>query len=285
MRSQCSLIPHAEPDTLTRAQVSAIIHGEQCPLYLAARDHAVSDTWKDVGINDLLPILGPKKFLRLMVSPTGVFGFYDGDVSVDLRDARVQITPPKGTTLDPNESLEAPHIRFEADAHTMMAQWATKGPNDHFLVPDEHYYFRSIGGVLDIPRIQQSMPASIPTDRASLKEVNLYLSQAGTVTNLHYDPVAGAICQLKGRKRALLFPPDQADKFAMYPPDHFFSRRSRHAGRLDQTLVDHHPRLREARGFEYIVGPDEWLFLPKGWLHYIETLDDDTISLIVTFRA
>ena len=34
-------------------------------------------------------------------------------------------------------------------------------------------------------------------------------------------------------------------------------------------------------GFEAILEPGMWLYIPYGWLHYVETLDDETFSLIV----
>jgi ribosomal protein L16 Arg81 hydroxylase len=142
-------------------------------------------------------------------------------------------------------------------------------------------YLRTCDEVL--PHVSDVLAQGIPTDDRTLEGVSVYLSQAHTVTNLHWDLRSGAIQQLRGRKRVLMFAPSEIANLPMYAADHIFGRRSRIDGLIDAAALENFPALKQARGFICELGPGDWLYLPAGWLHHVTTCDDDCISLIATF--
>jgi ribosomal protein L16 Arg81 hydroxylase len=103
----------------------------------------------------------------------------------------------------------------------------------------------------------------------------------GIVTNIHYDANPGFVVQLRGRKRILIWPPSEKENlYITYPMNHPYYRRSRYDGRIEDVGVDF-PKIKQAKYIEVILKPDECLYIPKGWFHYVETLDDITVSSIV----
>lgn len=188
--------------------------------------------------------------LRLLTSKTGIFGSYGG----------IEVTCDDGVLYGHGDgySFQLPHKQMDGE--------------DNFEIEDgEICYYRTFG---DIKR-QHTYKDLIPHDiYENLIHVCTYLSQAGSITNIHYDPYPGVIYQSSGRKRVVLIAPEHHGLFDMYPIDHPLKRRSRHDGVVDFTQF----------GCEYhevIVNEGEYVFVPSMWLHYVETLDNDCISLII----
>lgn len=278
MLSICARVDKPTEQKVTREVLSGVISGRQVPIYAQEADDRTVRAWADVGVNDLLSILGPKTLLRLMISPTGVFGFYDSAVPFNVRGERIFAITPEGET-------EVPYISYEGEAQEIMNHWRDRTATSFYIAKGETYYFRSIGGVDALPRIAESMSPAMPNDFKTLAETNLYISQKGSVTNLHCDYLSGAIHQVKGSKRVLIFPRDESPKLALNEPPHLLKRRSQYAGRLTQEVVDANPVLASARGYEVILKAGQWVYIPRRWAHYVETLENDTVSLIVNFRV
>jgi hypothetical protein len=102
----------------------------------------------------------------------------------------------------------------------------------------------------------------------------IFIGPKGAVTPLHLD-IWGThawLSQLVGRKRWLLFSPDQHDLLydcGVDPIEPDFER---------------FPRYRKARPLECIIGPGDTIFVPSGWAHHVESLDA-TISLTVNYMG
>ena len=99
---------------------------------------------------------------------------------------------------------------------------------------------------------------------------NLLVSPPGAVYNLHYDEcgVHAFVVQLSGRKRVVLYPPDQSE--ALY------------GGRVDPDYPDPDlfPRFGEATGrLEGEFGPGDVAFIPSYWWHQVRTLTDSVSVL------
>ncbi len=92
----------------------------------------------------------------------------------------------------------------------------------------------------------------------------LWFGPAGTITALHHDTSNILFCQIWGRKRVRLAPPDNA---LLLP--------------LARGLYNHvdprdpAPEHEDAAGsmFEVLLGPGDALFIPVGWWHHVEALD------------
>jgi hypothetical protein len=101
-----------------------------------------------------------------------------------------------------------------------------------------------------------------------LQYPRIFIGPKGSITPLHLD-VWGThawLTQLVGRKRWILFPPDQRP--LLY--DH----------QVDPNRPDYQrfPLFRQAKGVECTIGPGETVFVPGGWAHWVESLDS-SISL------
>jgi len=96
----------------------------------------------------------------------------------------------------------------------------------------------------------------------------IFLGPKGAVTPLHED-IWGThawLSQLVGRKRWLLFSPDQ--KHLLYD----------YNVQPDRPDFERFPLYRQARPVECTIGPGETVFVPSGWAHWVVSLDA-TISL------
>ncbi|MCR9163744.1 MAG: cupin-like domain-containing protein [Nannocystaceae bacterium] len=92
----------------------------------------------------------------------------------------------------------------------------------------------------------------------------LWFGPAGTITALHHDTSNILFCQIYGRKRLRLAPPDnpQLLQWARGLYSHVDPR-------------DPAPEHAEAAAsmFDVVVEPGDALFIPVGWWHHVEALD------------
>lgn len=111
-----------------------------------------------------------------------------------------------------------------------------------------------------------------------------YVSESGVTTTLHVDSRPGYIVQLRGRKRIIVFPKeDKKYLYFDYPENHPLKRRSKFDGKFYPGVEKSWPNISQASKEEYILNPDEYIFIPENCPHYVESLDKETISVIVRF--
>ena len=101
-----------------------------------------------------------------------------------------------------------------------------------------------------------------------LTRSQLFVSDAGARSPLHFDQYDNVFCQLRGRKRVWLAPPENlARPAATYPVHHPLDAYARR----DEAAVD---------GADAVVlEAGDALVIPSHWWHAVQTLDDDTVSL------
>lgn len=97
----------------------------------------------------------------------------------------------------------------------------------------------------------------------------MFFGGMGSKVALHYDIDMSHVFlnQIYGRKRVVLFAPEQSKKIYHLPYTV--------ASYIDVNHPDYekHPALRYVTGYEVILHPGESLFIPSGYWHYIEYLD------------
>lgn len=97
----------------------------------------------------------------------------------------------------------------------------------------------------------------------------MFFGGEGSKVALHYDIDMSHVFlnQIYGRKRVVLFPPEQSRKIYQHPYTV--------ASYIDVNNPDYekYPALRQAWGYDCIVNPGETLFMPSGYWHYIEYTD------------
>ena len=90
----------------------------------------------------------------------------------------------------------------------------------------------------------------------------VYLSAPGGVTPLHHDfwDTHAFLAQVRGRKRAFLFAPD--DMELLYAEEH---------GDVRRMMRD--ARYAKVHGWSGELGPGDMLIIPSRWMHYVETVE------------
>jgi hypothetical protein len=102
----------------------------------------------------------------------------------------------------------------------------------------------------------------------------IFIGPKGAVTPLHVD-IWGThawLSQLAGRKRWVLFPPDQQEFLYDYSID------------PENPDYEKYPLSRNARAVECTIGPGETVFVPSNWSHWVVSLDA-TISLTSNYMG
>lgn len=97
----------------------------------------------------------------------------------------------------------------------------------------------------------------------------MFFGGEGSKVALHYDIDLSHVFlnQFHGRKRVVLFPPEQSKNIYQLP----FTV----ASYIDVNNPDYdkYPALRKVQGMETILNPGETIFMPSGFWHYIEYMD------------
>ncbi|WP_417531862.1 cupin-like domain-containing protein [Marinobacter lipolyticus] len=122
------------------------------------------------------------------------------------------------------------------------------------------------------PGIAVDLPAFVP--ESGFRVSNLYIGPGKNKSLLHYDETHSLLMMLEGRKRFILFSPDQSDYMYPYSP---FSLRALLENRVVDSKIDcenpdlsHHPKLRMAKGLTGWLEEGQALFIPAGTWHFIE---------------
>jgi hypothetical protein len=91
----------------------------------------------------------------------------------------------------------------------------------------------------------------------------IMMGPAGATSWLHYDFLHSHayLAQIVGRKRCILFSPEDSDKL--------------YGGKVDPTNPDFErfPLFREVTAYECILEPGEVLLMPSGWWHHVISLE------------
>ena len=107
---------------------------------------------------------------------------------------------------------------------------------------------------------------------------SLYIESSSTRTHPNSSQVmANILCQIKGGKRVLLFPPSDVKEFG-FEPGASSSDLNIFAKRQDGSLAGTHPQ-------EAILSPGDVLFLPQLWLHTAAPTSDISVAINVFFRG
>ncbi|SMY27643.1 unnamed protein product [Zymoseptoria tritici ST99CH_1A5] len=93
---------------------------------------------------------------------------------------------------------------------------------------------------------------------------------------LHFDIHANLLCQIRGTKRLLLFPPSDVSHLG-FPP-------SASSSPIDVFAADPPASLAATTPYEAILHPGDVLFIPPMWPHTAQPLTDTSVAVNVFFR-
>ena len=166
-------------------------------------------------------------------------------------------------------------------------QWLSHAKTAYNLtVLEPHYYFR-----VSPPDIRPSdVPIFVPPDRdeprslflkdaKESKGVHCRFGAAGIVAEAHYDGSRNFVVELggprdhpnSGRRRYILAAPSQCHNAYLLPKGHPSGRHSQ----IDWSRpvdLDRYPDFQHLHAFEVILEPGDCLYIPHGWIHYIQSL-------------
>mmetsp|Transcript_32090 Transcript_32090/g.80729 ORF Transcript_32090/g.80729 Transcript_32090/m.80729 type:complete len:221 (-) Transcript_32090:488-1150(-) len=106
-----------------------------------------------------------------------------------------------------------------------------------------------------------------------LAAANAWVGTAGTVTHLHTDQADNLLCQVAGYKLVRMYPPEAATY--MYPEMRGGNGALNTFSPVDAEAPDLEtfPLFAKVSGcMETVLGPDDTLFIPCGYWHYVRAL-------------
>ncbi|KAI9821907.1 MAG: tRNA methyltransferase ppm2 [Pycnora praestabilis] len=95
---------------------------------------------------------------------------------------------------------------------------------------------------------------------------------------LHYDVMANILCQVRGAKRLLLFPPSDVSFF------HFSPGSSSSSTNVFADTSSGQYALKRAHHHEALLHPRDILYIPPLWLHSASPVDGLSIAVNIFFR-
>jgi lysine-specific demethylase 8 len=156
-------------------------------------------------------------------------------------------------------------------------------------LPEEHprHYLSQWPALRNIPELTgdlvplsdyQTVPEYYPDflRRRLRLERHFWFGAAGTFSTLHFDPADNFFAQIWGRKKFILFAPEQGP--LLYRSHQLCEQSPFCLGLFSPVDVAHpdlerFPRYAQATPIEVVLEPGEILYVPPGWWHYVVSVD------------
>jgi len=175
-----------------------------------------------------------------------------------MGDVLVEACVGRESATDPDPEWEP--LRQELTLRTLLERITTTAGNDTYVIAKNAALRRpGLQPLLD----DLVLPPELFGGRPSPTRMGLWIGPAGTHTPLHHDGDDSMFCQVLGRKRIRLAPPESLALL----------ERSRGVySRWDprsKAELDAGPEPL----MEIVLAPGEALFIPAGWWHQVDALD------------
>lgn len=133
----------------------------------------------------------------------------------------------------------------------------------------EHIYIQSAPLKDFMPRFKAENPLDVPG-----AEPRIWIGNRA-VTQTHFDINYNLACLVAGRKRFVLFPPDQTKNLYMGPLEATISGVPTSMTSLENPDFDAHPKFREALDAAMVadLAPGDGLYVPYMWWHHVSSSD------------
>lgn len=185
------------------------------------------------------------------------------------------------SNIHPDLFSSAPSQRVESELGDYIKFISSDNPDrcKRYLSGDEVRFVADYTSVdSDLEPLSHDFETPQYCDREQIKTVGLWLSAQGVVASLHYDADGShnLNVQVKGKKRVLLFSPNQM----IYP----FSGVNGGAHNFSQVNIlkpddARFPGFRTARCVEALLEEGDMLFIPSYWYHAVFHLGQININV------
>ncbi len=123
----------------------------------------------------------------------------------------------------------------------------------------------------NFPQLEADVDFSILSRHKVKNTPSGWIGPAGTVTGYHVDWGDNVLAQICGRKEVRLVSPQ--DSKYMYPSKRFDQGTMSSDMDVDNYDEKRFPLFKNASEYRIVVQPGEMLFIPRGWWHYVRSLD------------
>lgn len=154
--------------------------------------------------------------------------------------------------------------------------------HNHFLQPNTIEIAYAGSSAVDYNFLEQlgiSYPIFYPD--YFFNQPRIWMGKAGTVTPLHKDIPDNFAFNYFGTKKWIIYPPqDFPNLYMVNPtPDEFpdFGASTVNLKNIDYTA---YPNFKQTQAIEFTLQQADLLYLPAGWAHYVENLED---TLMINF--
>ncbi|KTD43143.1 cupin-like domain-containing protein [Legionella parisiensis] len=134
---------------------------------------------------------------------------------------------------------------------------------------------------INFPELMPQMTIPHYVDQKRLRHINLWVGQKGNISPLHFDTNNNILCEVFGRKKIILYPPQQGK--LLYPYSCFTKAPYVSPIRADQPDFKTYPKFASAKPYEVILHPTDIMYIPPFWWHQVFNLDM-TISVNFWWR-
>ena len=186
----------------------------------------------------------------------------------DFVDAR--LLGAKAASSDDDGTGETKRRKKDADGEDEPSPETTRTPNT--IHPARVAYVSQHSLLHQSPGLQECFGVPEYT-MGRLAAANAWLGTEGTVTHLHTDQADNLLCQVAGFKLVRMYPPEAGA--CLYEETRGGNGSLNRFSPVDAEDVDEDkfPKFADAEGgMETILGPDDALFVPCGWWHYVRAL-------------
>jgi cupin-like protein len=139
---------------------------------------------------------------------------------------------------------------------------------------DDYVYMQGLRFDMGTPLFDALGPNLLPCLSKDQVFTTLWAGCNGTVTNLHYDDFLTFICMVEGRKRVVMFSPEELPNVHVAPFDRLIEHAQVSMMRLLEPDLKRYPRY--ARAFPearvVVLEPGEVLLVPPMWWHHVESV-------------
>ncbi len=156
--------------------------------------------------------------------------------------------------------------RIKMSLSDLLDRLAAGGP--------DYLYAGAIPVPSHLPGLAEDNPIPL-LDPSVERLTSLWLGNR-TRTAAHWDLAQNLACVVAGRRRFILFPPDQVANLYVGPLENTLAGQPISLVDFAEPDLEAHPRFAEAMKHALVVelGPGDVLYIPSLWFHHVESLED-----------